>query len=310
MRTHSLLSACFASLLLAACGSPPPPVPAVVSASKGDMTKAMQAYADNRYAEARNFFGRALADYRSVDDVQHEVEVLSNLADSALLQGDVDAARVYLDTAGKLADQQATGLNPRLSLLSAYADLQSQDPTAAAQKLDGLLNNATTPPDVRQAALFARTQAAFDAKAPDSAQWLAKLPAANADPIAAARLERLQALADLAKATTLYADALKRYQAVYYRPGIAATHEEWGRLLLSQKQWAAAREHLGRALAVRLWMLDASHAAGVLEDLQQVDTALGDAAAAKQDKEWADYLKNGGDPNQAPNPAANPNPQQ
>ena len=313
MRSHNLLPACLAALLLAACGSPPPPMPAVVTASKSDMAKAMLAYSDSRYAEARNFFGRALADYRSVDDVEHEVEVLSDLADSALLQGDVDAARGYLDTAGKLADQQHPApQRPRLTLLSAYADLQSQDPASAAAKLDGLLNDATTPVDIRQAALFARTQAAFDAKAPDSAQWLAKIPAANADPLAAARLERLQAQAatDPGKAAALYASALDRYQTAYYRPGIAAVHEEWGRLLLSQKDWAGARDHLRRALAVRLWMLDATHSAHVLTDLAQADTALGDTDAAKQDTAWADYLKNGGDPNQAPNPAANPNPQQ
>ena len=305
MRTYRTLLACLGATLLAACGSPPPPVPAAVTSSKSDMAKAMQAYSDNRYSEARNFFGRALSDYQSVDDLEHEVEVLSDLADSALQQGDVTAARTYLDAAGKLAAQQhLAGLDARLTLLAAYADLESAEPASAATKLDGLLGDTGAPTDVRQAALLARAQAAFDLKASDAAQWLGKIPTANNDPLTAARLDRLQALAtaDPAKATALYADALNRYQVEYYRPGIAAVHEEWGRLLLSEKDWAGARDHLHRALTVRLWMYDASRAAHILEDLEQVDTALGDAAAAKQDARWADYLRNGGDPAAAPNP--------
>jgi hypothetical protein len=303
MRIASFSLACLCAALLAACGSRPVPVPGVVTSSKSDMAKAMLAYDDNRYSEARSFFGRALADYQSVDDVEHEVEVLSDLADSALLQGDVAAARTYLDAAGKSAAQERlTGLTPRLTLLAAYADLESADPASAATKLDSLLNEAGLAPDMHQAALYARVQAAFDQKAPDAAQWLARIPAAKDDPLAAARLDRLQALADPARGAALYADALGRYQTAYYRPGIAAAHEEWGRLLLSQKDWAGARDHLHRALAVRLWMNDANRSAQVLTDLAQADTALGDAAAAKQDAEWADYLKNGGDPAVAPNP--------
>lgn len=300
MKTRAFLLACSVALL-AACGSRPVQTPPVVSSSHSDMTKAMLAYSDNRYAEARNFFGRALAQYQSVDDLQHQAETLTDLADCALLQGDVDAAQGYLAGAQALVSQHhLPALTPRLALLAGYADLQSDDAAAAAARFDGLLNDTTTPVDVRQAALLARTQAAFDLKAADSGQWLAKLPANSADPLIQARLERLQArAADLTRAAALYADALGRYQTAYYRPGIAASHEEWAELLMSEKQWAEARDHLRRALTVRLWMYDASHSLRILADLEQADGALNDAAAVKQDQDLEAYLKSGADPSQA-----------
>ena len=290
---------------LAACGSPPPPVAATVTASSNAMSGGMQAYAADQYAEARVFFGRALAEYQGNDNRQGQTEVLLDLADCALQQGDFTAARDYLKTARRVASEdRMAALLARVTLYDAYADLQSQDAADAAGVLDGLLEDKAMPADLREPALFARTQAAFDLKAPDAGQWLAKIPASN-DPRNQARLQRLEALAaraanEDAKALSLYASALAGYQAAYYRPGIAATHEEWADVLLAQQAWTGARSHLQRALKVRLSMYDATHSVRILESLQKADTALGDTAAAKQDAEWADYLRNGGDPAQSP----------
>ena len=298
------------SVLLAACGSAPPPVPATETNTRNFMAEAMAAYNDNRYAEARGFFGRAYMQYRSVDDLKGQADALVDLADSALLQGDVAAARSNLNDAHALTagHPDLAALEPRLVLMDAYADLQSADPVSAANKLDGLLATPGLPGGLQRAALFARAQAAFDAKAPDAGRWLAKLGKPGADPLDAARLERLEALAepDATKAAALYADALSRYQSAYYRPGIAAVNEEWGARLLAQQDWKAARDHLQRALHVRLWMYDASHSVHILDELAVADQALGDAAAAKQDAEWAEYLKGGGDPSKTPNPAVSP----
>ncbi len=294
--------------LLTACGSPPPPVPQTETNTRTFMAEAMADYNDNRYAEAREFFGRAYMQYRSVDDLQGQADALVDLADAALLQGDVAAARGNLKDAHALVDGHATlaAVKPRLTLLDAYADLQSGDPSSATGRLDPLLAPNAAPADVARAALFARTQAAFDAKAPDASQWLAKLGKPTENPLDAARLERLQALAepDAAKATALYTDSLQRYQAAYYRPGIAAVHEEWGARLMAQQDWAGARDHLQRALQVRLWMYDANHSERILDELGSVDQALGDAAAAKQDADMAEYLKDGGDPSKAGLPKA------
>lgn len=290
------------SLALAACGSKPVLPPPVVSDSQIDMGKGMAAYADNRYAEARNWFSRAFVDYRSVDDQDREVDTLMDLADAALQEGDVPGARDSIKQARDiLATHPVAGLPERLSLLEAYADLQTQDPATAIAVLEPLLTASAAGADVQRAALFARTQAAFDAKAADAAQWLAKLGKGQ-DDLDQARLERLQALtaSDPGNAAGLYASALHRYQMHYYRPGIAAVHEEWGALLLSQQKWAEAREHLQRALDVRLWMYDGSRSARILTEMQQVDAALGNADQAKQDGVWSDYLKNGGDPSKSP----------
>ena len=293
------------ALLVAGCGSRPVQVPPAVTQTRTYMANAMLAYSDSRYAEARNFFGRALMQYRSVDDLNGEAEVLIDMADCALLQGDVPAARDYLAEAGSLVTdhKSLTALAPRLTLLDAYADLQTPDPAGAAARLDALLDDAAIPADVHSAALFARTQAAFDLKASDAGLWLVKLNQAvggSKDDLTTARLERLQAKAETepAKAEALYADALARYQTAYYRPGIAAAHEEWGSLLLTHTDWRGARDHLRRALQVRLWMYDSSDSLRILGELAQADQALGDADAAKQDAALAQYLKDGGDPSQ------------
>lgn len=289
--------------LLAACGSAPPPLPQTVTNTRTFMAEAMADYNDNRYAEARNFFGRAYAQYRSVDDLQGQADTLVDLADAALLQGDVAAARGNLKDAHALVDGHAAlaALKPRLVLLDAYADLQSGDPIGAAGRLDPLLVPNAAPADVARAALFARTQAAFDAKVPYASQWLTKLGKPTDSPLDAARLERLEALAepDATKAAALYADSLQRYQGAFYRPGIAAVHEEWGARLMAAQDWKGARDHLQRALQVRLWMYDASHSVRILGQLSSVDQALGDTAAAKQDADMAEYLKDGGDPSKA-----------
>lgn len=298
--------------MLAACGSRPVPQPATVVNARNAMQNGMAAYVDNRYAEARTFFGKALAEYQSVDNRGAQAEALSDLADSALLQGDTAAARSYITQASTIAEQdRLTVLQPRLILLESYTDLQGDDPTSAAAKLDGLLDASGTPTDVKNAALFARTQAAFDAKATDSSDWLGKLMAAvgsSADNTTRGRLERLQALAsitagDRTKAVALYTDALARYQAAFYRPGIAATHEEWADLLIAEQDWADAALHLRRALGVRLWMYDAAHAQRILEQLQKADAALGNVDAAKQDQVLAAYLRDGGDPGKSPDAA-------
>ena len=300
MKRMRLLALTLSTAVLAACGSKPVVPPPVVSDSQTFMASGMAAYNDNRYTEARSFFGRAFMEYRSVDDQEHEADALTDLADAALQQGDVSAAREQIRQArAVLASHPVTGLAAQLTLLEAYTDLLDKDPASAITLLDVLLADAGAPTDVKRAALFARTQGAFDAKASDTAQWLAKIGAAQGD-LEQARLDRLQALADSSKAPALYADALQHYQTAYYRPGIAAVHEEWGALLMTQQDWKSARDHLQRALNVRLWMNDATRSARIFNALQQVDTALGDTDTAQQDAKWSDYLKNGGDTTKTP----------
>jgi len=297
------------ALLLTACGSRPTRQPVVVMDSESDMALGMRSYQDNDYMQARNYFARALAQYRSVDQRADELNALIDLADSALGQGEYMAARDYLGEADKLAaNGNFAALRAHVALLTAYADMQAGDAQPAAAQLDALLNDPTTPADIRQAVLFAHTQAAFDLKSADATAWLGKLGAAlgkNPDALSTARYQRLQAIAarnngDLRQAAALYTKALNAYRAVYYRPGIAATLEEWADLSMQEKDWNAAKNQLQRALDVRLSMYDRTHSVRDLDNLMQTDAALGDNTAAQQSSQLADYLKNGGNPAQLP----------
>lgn len=297
------------AVLLSACGSRPVRQPQVLTNSRSDMTLGMQAYEDNNYAEARNFFSRALGEYQSVDDRAGALDALIDLADSALGQGEYAAAQTYLQDADAItANENFATLKPHIALLTAYTHMQAGENQKAAAQLDTLLNDPATPADIRQAALFARAQTAFDLKSADAQTWLDKLgasPGKTADALSTARYQRLQALAarnggDTSQAASLYQSALNAYRAAYYRPGIAATLEEWAGLSMQQKDWSAARDRLQRALKVRLSMYDRTHSVRDLENLAQIDMELGDSSQAKQDTQLADYLKNGGDPAQLP----------
>lgn len=304
-----IFSGLLITVMLAGCGSRPVRQPTVVVNSDADMALGMRAYQDNNYSEARNYFSRALAQYRSVDDHTGQLRALIDLTDSALGQGEYAAARDYLDAADTIAaDGNHSSLKPHLVLLGTYADMQAGDNQQAADQLDTLLKDGSTPADIRQAALFARTQTAFDLKSSDAAAWLNKLGAAlgnSMDTLNQARYRRLQALAALSngnheQAAVLYAQALDVYRTAYYRPGIAATLEEWAALSMQQKDWVNARQQLQRALDVRLSMYDRTHSIRDLENLAQAETALGGTAAAQRSSQLADYLRNGGDPAQLP----------
>jgi hypothetical protein len=297
------------ALMLAACGSRPTPQPATVSSSRDAMTLGMQAYMDDRYLEARNYFERALVEYRSVDNVEGQLDALVDLADSALGQGEYQSARAYLTNADALlVNRNYSVIKAHIALLHAYADMQAGDDNAALARLDTLRNTSGVPDNVTQSALFARTQVAFDLDAGDSAQWLARLGSSlgkHPNALANARYQRLQALAarkqgDVKKAAALYENALQGYRGVYYRPGIAATLEEWADMSADVQQWSDARDRLRRALDIRLWLYDRNHAEKNLEKLAEADTKLGNAAAAAQDRQLAGYLTHGGNPAQVP----------
>ncbi|HET7651349.1 MAG TPA: hypothetical protein VFL15_11690 [Gammaproteobacteria bacterium] len=299
------------ALMLAACGSRPTPQPATITSSRDAMTLGMQAYMDDRYLEARNYFERALVEYRSVDNAEGQLDALVDLADSALGQGEYQAARTYLRNADSLLVKgNYSVIAAHVSLLHAYADMQAGDDNAALTRLDTLLNTSNTPDNVTQSALFARTQVAFDLDAADSAQWLGKLGSSldkRGGALVESRYQRLQALAarkqgDVKHAAALYENALQGYRDVYYRPGIAATLEEWAGMSAAGQQWASARDRLRRALDIRLWLYDRNHAEKDLEKLAEVDAKLGNAAAAAQDRKLAGYLMGGGNPAQMPDP--------
>lgn len=295
---------------LAGCGSRPVRQPQIVVDTHSNLILGMQAYRNSNCMEARNFFSRALGEYRSVDDAGGELNALIDLADSALCQGDYAAAHIYLQEAGTITAHTRFAIREaRIALLDTYVNLEAGHYHRAAKGLDGLLTNPATPADVRQAALFGRTQAAFDLNSADAGRWLDKLSISlghHAGARSTARYQRLQARAaqvrgDTEQAVTLYRSALTIYHKAYDRTGIASTLEAWSTVLMTQGHWGAARARLRRALTVRLSMYDRTHAIADLERLSMVDTRLGDAAAVARAAQLATYLKRGGNPAHLPN---------
>lgn len=301
----SILFVLACPVLLAACGSKPVAQPPAVTSTRDAMSMGMRAYTDNRYLEARGYFEKALVQYRSIDNFEGQLYALVDLADSALGQGEYVAARSYLASAQRiLADRNFSLIAAHVNLLQAYADLQAGDDARAVKRLAALITASGTPGNIMRSALFARTQAAFDLKAADADHWLARLNTAlsgGVDALSTARYQRLQALAarrhgDFKQATELYQKALQGYRNRYYRPGIAATLEEWADMSLQQERWPDAQDRMHRALDIRLWMYDRTHSEKDLKKLAQAEAQLGDAKKSEQYLRLAAYLKNGGSP--------------
>src|SRR5215469_11142892 len=103
------LSFILLTLLAAGCGSRPVQPPAAVSSTSTFMANGMTAYQDNR----------------SVDDLDGQTQVLIDMADCALKEGDISAARANLAEARSLAagHPALATLLPRITLYDAYADL-------------------------------------------------------------------------------------------------------------------------------------------------------------------------------------------
>jgi ATP/maltotriose-dependent transcriptional regulator MalT len=293
---------CGASLALIGCGSNKPPPPPAVAVPLDALRLGIQSYDDQQFVAATQLFGKALANYRSVDDSRGQAIALLNLADVALVLGEHQRASGHLAEAERVIQRdKVPGFEARLPLLQCQALAQAGDAAAARARCEAVLAQEGIGPKV---ALGARLELAKLALA-DGGDWaalrppLAKAVADDDRPNPQARLLRLDAEVARSKGQLddAYAKlnaALAIYQAGLYRPGIAATHEELAVVARAQERDAVARDHYQRALTIRFWMSDRVHGADALEGLMTLEESVGDVQRADQLREMLDYLRGSG----------------
>lgn len=300
-----------ALLLLSGCSSVSDNRPDSVRKSEYYLEHGVDAYANSDYVTATDFFLKALAHYRSIDDTQGTLLALINLAETAMMTGNAEAVLRYLDEAQTVSRRmQPPRYLSRLQLMRAQLYWREHDRQRVLSLLEPLLpafdgknEPLSRPSRLDLTALILRTDIAFDEYDTDPAEarrWLLRLENAlrqNSDstPMHDARLSRFHA--QLAyhdnkpeQALKLLEDALAHYRQAAVRPAIAATLSEMARIHMKMGDWEPAQAKLQRALYVRLWILDRIGSHETLKLLHEVYLGLGDGERAAEALRQAEQI--------------------
>jgi tetratricopeptide (TPR) repeat protein len=298
-RRPALASLAALVLALGGCGSNKPPPAEAISAPQDALRMGMQSYEDAQFIAATQLFGKALVQYRSIDDARGQVVALMDLADVALVLGEHARAAAHLAEAERIVQRDRLArFAAHLALLKCQQLAQAGDAAGARAQCEAALGADDGGPAL---AVGARIELAKLALA-EGQDWQAlRAPVAaavDADGRAGsrARLMRLDADAarragDLDGAYAQLNKALAVYQTALSRPGIAAAHEELAVVARAQGRPAIAKDHYERALHVRLWMSDRVHGAEVLEGLAAVEAELGNDERATRVAELLAYMR-------------------
>jgi tetratricopeptide (TPR) repeat protein len=292
-------------LLLSGCSTVSDERPEPIRKSEYYLEHGVNAFSNSDYVAATDFFSKALANYRSIDDTTGILLSYINLAETALASGNFPAALQNIEAAEKSARSEPyRAYQPRLVLLRAQTHWRAREKEKSLALLERLLpsfdsedRSQEKPTLLLLGATTLRTDIAFardDDDKQEARLWLRRLslmlPATSGRTEAhQARLLRFEAhLAahedDAQNALNKFEQALQLYREDAARPAIAATLTESGKLLMKLERWEEAEEKLQRALYIRLWIMDRPGATELLEQLQTVYHQLGDEERYQQIK--------------------------
>ncbi len=263
MNKLKLLLVCF---FLIGCGSHSVSRPLIEVNAESYTEQAIQAYAEERWRDARQLFNQALLNYQSLDDRLAVLLCHINLAEVALAQGDLPQAERNLLWADAIAKSEARERHQaRISLLKARLSMKQLNMVVAKQLLNSLLpvfhhQELNIRVDVIQlAAIASRTEIAF-LENQQANLWTSRYASAlkqlsDSTDNLYARLFRFQAKlwlqqAEYSKAESLFQQALVIYKSNSLRSGIAAVLSELGQLYLQQGRLEPARDYYQRAIMV------------------------------------------------------------
>lgn len=299
------------TLLLGACSTVSDQRPEPIRKSEYYLEHGVSAYSDSDYVAASDFFSKALAHYRSIDDTTGILLSRINLAETALASGNFSAALKNIEAAERTASsEEYREYQPRLTLLRAQTHWRSHEKEKALALLESLLppfdseNRSQKKSSLLLlGATTLRTDIAFardDDEMQEASLWLRRLSlmlptTEGRTELHHARLLRFEAqLAayehDPQEALNKFEQALQLYREGAARPAIAATLTESGKLLMAMGRWEEAEEVLQRALYIRLWIMDRRGSTELLEQLQVIYQQLGDEEHYQQIKKEAEKL--------------------
>jgi len=301
-------------VLLAGCSSVSDTRPEVLRTSERYLQQGVEAYGNSDYVSATDFFSKALAEYRSIDDLHGILLSRINLAETAMAAGTYAAIKHQLEAAEHIVRTLGgSEYQPRLELLRAQSYWHEKRQAQALTALVPLLPEFDSEGKPQQrldalklSAIMLRTDIAFadiDTDAKSAKLWLRRLGFAfdrtdNTTPLHQARLRRFEAqwslqAGDLEAAEKRFSEALEAYRKAAARPAIAATLSESAYVAEQKKEWSVAEDRLLRALFIRVWILDRIGSAATLDQLSQVYQAEGKDEAAQEAAEWSHHIREG-----------------
>ena len=290
-------------IILSACSSISDERPEPIRKSEYYLEHGVSAFANSDYVTATDFFSKALAHYRSIDNTTGILLSRINLAETSLASGNFSASEQNIKMAESIVQHENYAeYRPRINLLHSQIHWKKKEQSEALQQLQTLLpqfdegnQSKTTPNLLMVGATTLRTDIAFahiDENTVEAHLWLDRLSlmiqsAKDVTPQHKARLLRFEAQIAFRNGKNESAflkleQALQQYRQTASRPAIAATLTEMGQLLMNMERWDRAEESLQRALYIRLWTVDRLGAKEVMQMLHTIYIEIGDEVKAKQ----------------------------
>lgn len=255
----------FVLLILVGCGGNSATKPTVFLDAESHTDTGMQAFVEGNWGRAKWSFNRALSLYQGIDDQLGVLSSHINLAEVALSLHDSVTVNNNLSRASNIANISLQQYQTRITLLYAINALQQKKISLAKRLLQPLLpefNENTLPsiPDIIQITAIAnRAKIAF-IQNQNEILWIQryanglKLLAENNYGLEA-RLLRFQSIllqreGKNEESESNLQQALSKYKKNIFRPGIAETLFELGKLYITENRWQDALHYLNRSINV------------------------------------------------------------
>ncbi len=277
-------------LILTGCGGNSVTKPTVFLDAESHTNTGMQAFVEANWGQAKWSFNRALSLYQGIDDQLGVLSSHINLAEVALSLHDSVTVNNNLSHASNIANISLQQYQTRITLLYAINALQQKKIPLAKSLLQSLLpefneNTLSSVPDIIQITAIAnRAKIAF-IQNQNEILWTQRY--ANGLKLLAdnnygleARLLRFQSLllqreGKNEESESNLQQALSKYKKNIFRPGIAETLFELGKLYITENRLRDARHYLNRSINIFHYLGNNAKVIEVKEKLVNVEMKLG-----------------------------------
>ncbi len=279
----------FVLLILTGCGGKSVTNPTVLLDAESYTNIGMQAFVEADWGQAKWSFNRALSLYQGIDDQFGVLSSHINLAEVALSLHDFSTVKTNLNHASNIANNSLQQYQTRITLLYAINALQQKKIPLAKSLLQSLLpefdkNTLPSVPDIIQITAIAnRAKIAF-IQNQNEILWTQRY--ANGLKLLAdknygleARLLRFQSILLQQQGRPEASEshlqqALSKYKKNFFRPGIAETLFELGKLYITENRWQDAQHYLNRSINIFRYLGSNAKVIEVKEKLVNVEIKL------------------------------------
>ena len=280
----------FVLSILTGCGGKSVTNPTVLLDAESYTNIGIQAFVKADWGQAKWSFNRALSLYQGIDDQLGVLSSHINLAEVALSLHDSPTVKTNLSHASNIANISLQQYQTRITLLYALDALQQKQIPLAKSLLQSLLPEfdkkalVSIPDIIQMTALANRTKISF-IQNQNKILWTQRY--ANGLKLLAdknygleARLLRFQSILLQQQgrheaSESHLQQALSKYKENIFRPGIAETFFELGKLYITENRWQDAHLYLNRSINIFRYLGTNAKVIEVKEKLINVEMKLG-----------------------------------